>query len=48
MGLLRGITARFLIDSEGVVLDTGCTIVVQFARHTLAPTAQRKRKEKRF
>lgn len=42
VGLLRGITAPFLIDSEGVVLDTGRTTVVQFARHTLAPTAQGK------
>jgi hypothetical protein len=44
VGQLRGITAQFLINPEVVGLDTGRTTVVQFARHTLAPTAQGKGK----
>jgi AcrR family transcriptional regulator len=47
VGMLRGVSAQFLIDPDGVDMAAARNTCAQFIRHTLAPNASRPGKTRR-
>jgi hypothetical protein len=47
VGMLRGVSAQFLIDPDGVDMAAARIACEQFIRHTLAPNASRPGKGRR-
>jgi hypothetical protein len=47
VGMLRGVSAQFLVDPDGVDMAAARSACEQFIRHTLAPNASRPGKKRR-